>query len=526
MKAFTCSVARLLAVCYAVIASMAIVQAETVPIFITIGQSNADGSAFFDATQDSILNAWYTSDENTGKLKIWYRSTQIDDRHDNVLGERTRWVVDGAVEDAEPGWMNLWYRNENTHGRTAMNMIHSYGTYSTGDDGACAQGRRGMEGAFGMQFAKAFPDKELYILKLGASGSFISSWANPVDNVNWDYFFNNIYKPAIDDLLAQGKTPVLAGIWWMQGCADSGRDQAYYETWLRILVEKCRTHLGFPDAKFYIGHIMAPGENEGCPDGSTAYSPAIRAAQDAVAEAMDGVEILDTRNCSMQYEAPFHGYIHFDHAGVNTIGRLLAEKVIADSEEGWATYRGYIEPPFELRDTCTDNQSSCPDSLIIQPMSACSDGMLTIIADGNGSVEVWAENDDADLRGGGTRYLTGDMVPENTGLTIYLKPRPGEVLLSVIVDHDGDVYSLEDSDEGVTLVSYDPDVYEGHIPCVTGDVTLSVLFSENVLGIDQLLEDSTDDVTYYDLHGHQMKHPAGGGIYIRRQGKRISKITL
>ena len=200
---------------------------QEVPIFITIGQSNADGSAMFDTTEDNRLNTWYSSDDNNGKLKIWYRSCQIQNQSSNALGEAARWVIDGSTTDVQPGWLDLWYRNENTLGRTAMNMIHNYGTYSTGNGTDCAQGRRGMEGEFGMKFAQAFPESELYIIKLGASGSFISSWANPSDNTNWTYFYENMFKPAITDLLARGKKPRLAGIWWMQGCADSGQSREY-----------------------------------------------------------------------------------------------------------------------------------------------------------------------------------------------------------------------------------------------------------------------------------------------------------
>lgn len=314
--------------------------ADVVPVFITIGQSNADGSAMFNADIDAQMLAWYGSEANTGNLKIWYRSTQVENQQANALGEPARWVVDGAVTDVAPGWLNLWYRNENTAGRTAMNMIHGYGTYSTGSGTDCAQGRRGMEPAFGIQFAKAFPSSELYMIKLGVSGSQISTWANPLDNHNWDYFFEKVYIPAIDNLLAQGKTPVLAGIWWMQGCADAAYDQASYEKWLRVLIDKCRNSLGFPDAKFYVGHIVGPGENATYPQGSIQYSATVRAAQDAVGANVPGVVVVDTRDCQLQYEANFNGYLHYSHEGVNAIGRLLADMVIAD-RPNWAKYTGY-----------------------------------------------------------------------------------------------------------------------------------------------------------------------------------------
>lgn len=307
-----------------------------VPVFITIGQSNADGSAMFDPSEDQRLESWYASDQNPHTMKIWYRSTQVLNHSKNALGEVARWCVDGSVTDVESGWLDLWYRNENVEGRTAMNMIHGFGTYSTGSTTACAQGRRGMEGEFGMDFAKLFPEKELYIIKLGVSGSQISTWANEADNHNWNYFFENVYAPAVNDLLSKGKKPVLAGVWWMQGCGDDDKSEDYYKAALLQLVRQCRTELGFDTAPFYIGYILAPGENNSYPAGSAGYSDNVRNAQNEVASSLSGVEILDTRNCSMQYEANFKGYIHFDAAGQNEIGRMLASKV-AD-EKRWATF--------------------------------------------------------------------------------------------------------------------------------------------------------------------------------------------
>mgnify|MGYP000209468293 CR=1 FL=1 len=312
-------------------------EVEEVPLFITIGQSNADGSAFADAQEDERLQEWYTSSANSGKMKMWYRSTQVENQEPDSLGVSARWVVDGSVTDVEPGWLNLWYRNENTAGRTAMNMIHTYGTYSECAGSACAQGRRGMEGEFGMKFQTAFPDSELYMLKLGASGSSIATWADSADSHNWNYFYNHVFKPAVEDLISKGKRPRLAGIWWMQGCADMKKSKEYYEGCLKELVRRCRVELGFADARIYVGHIVKPGESKLYPEGSKQYGQSVRDAQDAVAETIPGVEIIAAGDFEMQYEEPFRGYVHFNHRGMNAIGDVLAAKVIAD-KEGWASY--------------------------------------------------------------------------------------------------------------------------------------------------------------------------------------------
>ncbi len=304
--------------------------AREVAIFITIGQSNADGSAMFCPELDSIARQWFESPANTRRLKIWYRSTQVRNLEANALGERARHVIDGAVTDVAPGWLDLWYRNENTSGRTAMNMIHGYGTYSTGTGTDCAQGRRGMEPQFGIDFASALPATDLYFIKLGVSGSQISTWANPDDDNNWNYFMANIYRPAIADLTSRGLRPRLAGIWWMQGCADSSRPADYYEASLRRLVDRLETELGFAEPPIYIGTIPGPDESPANPAGSTDHSPNVRAAQQAVAADHPNVTLVDTAPFPMQYEQAFGGTIHFSHAGVNAIGHHLAGLILAN----------------------------------------------------------------------------------------------------------------------------------------------------------------------------------------------------
>lgn len=309
-------------------------QAQTtsneVPVFITIGQSNADGSAFFNSTIDEEMRAWYTSSANTKRMKMWYRSTEVQNQeYNSTMGESARWVFDGTVTDVEPGWLDLWYRNENTEGRTAMNMIHSYGSYSTGTGTDCAQGRRGMEGNFGRVFATAYPDTDLYFIKLGVSGSFISAWANPQDDHNWDYFYENVFKPAMTDLINKGKRPVIAGVWWMQGCGDAGKTQTYYQTCLIRLVERINNNLGFPGAKVYIGYI---------PTKSAGYGQGVRNAQKEVTTFFGQCEAVETENLSMQYESNLGGYVHFDHAGVNAIGEDLANRVVTAGSESWLPY--------------------------------------------------------------------------------------------------------------------------------------------------------------------------------------------
>lgn len=304
---------------------------DETPIFITIGQSNADGTAIFNVDEDARLKAWYDSESNPGLMKMWYRSCFI-----NTSLNSNCWCFDGTV-DVEPGWLNLWYRNENTSGRTAMNMHSRYGTWPTDDNLGNGCNRRGMEGQFGMRYQQAYPDKELYVIKLGCGGSAIATWTSD-DNHNWEYFYNNMYKPALDDLLAKGKKPRLAGVWWMQGCKDRNNSKEYYLTRLKELIAKIRTDLGFPEAKIYIGHIVKPGENPDYPNSSKQFGQTVRDAQDAVttpgnADYVANTEIIDGSDCPFESDD-----LHWNHVGVNRIGDKIADRVIADGPEKWASF--------------------------------------------------------------------------------------------------------------------------------------------------------------------------------------------
>lgn len=307
-----------------------IISSDEVPVFITIGQSNADGSAFADEAEDKRLSIWYDDSLSNPKLmKIWYRSSYIVNQENGA-----RWVFDGSVQDVAPGWLDLYYKNDHVNGRTMMNMIHSYGTWSEG-----AAGRRGMEGEFGMHFQQAFPDQPLYIIKLGCSGSQIETWASPQDSHNWNYFYDKMYLPAIESLLSQGKKPRLAGIWWMQGEGNGSDSKEEYLPLLKNLIYKCRTELGFPEAQIYLGRVVKPGENTSYSTASTQFGQGVRDAQDAIVNPKDAnympyVTLVDNRDCPFDADN-----LHYSHIGVNKIGLRLADLVIRAGRNGqWAEF--------------------------------------------------------------------------------------------------------------------------------------------------------------------------------------------
>ena len=324
----------LLSLAAAVVPAMAnqpAVQDEDVAVMVIIGQSNADGSAFSDPAIDKQMWEWYTTTPQAENLNIWYRSTQVINEP-NALGQVARHVMEGKVRDAAPGWMKLWYRNNNVAGRTAMNMIHGTGTYSD-----VAQMRRGIEGRLGQRFVEAYPGRELYVIKLGVSGSGIDTWANRKDDTNWKFFADSVYAPAIQSLLSQGKRPRMAGVWWMQGCADDSMSEVDYRARLDTLVNRLDSRLGFGKVPVYIGAIPAPGASA-TPEGSVGFSPAVEAAKLAVAASRPNVTVIPTESAPMQYEEMFKGKIHFNHEGVNRIADILMDSIQKRGPQSWAPF--------------------------------------------------------------------------------------------------------------------------------------------------------------------------------------------
>lgn len=337
---------------FAAILSVATLHAsDKVALLVILGQSNADGSAFSEPELDLEMQQWYTTSPLARNLHIWYVPTQVKNE-ENKLGQIARHVIDGRYRDMPPQWMQLWYRNDNTARRTAMNMIHGAGSYSD-----VAQGRRGIEGQFGRRFADAYPDKELFVVKLGASGSGIDTWANPADDNNWRYFIEQTYKPAIESLKAMGKDPELIGVWWMQGCADSEMSADDYAAKLKLLAERLNGELGFDHAPLYIGTIPKPAENmEVNPNGSVGFGQGVRTAQERVAATTPNVKLVNTSDCPMQFEDQFKGKIHFNHAGVNRIADHLADSIAAAGTDAWGQPTSHSAWQLEWEENFDGNQ--------------------------------------------------------------------------------------------------------------------------------------------------------------------------
>jgi hypothetical protein len=180
-------------------------------------------------------------------------------------------------------------------------------------------GNWGPEAEFSFRMRKAFPAKELHIVKFGIGSSVLAS--DPV-TPNWcpnghgDLF--SYTEQAIFDskqiLKAQGKVPVVRAIVWMQGESDAfhggSMAQDYFQNLMGWSVA-ARKRWGDDSTKIIIGRIFTswgrtPADND-----------MVRSAQEMVAHTIPNSILVSTD------EAPHDGHFYAD--GVVRFGRDIFE---------------------------------------------------------------------------------------------------------------------------------------------------------------------------------------------------------
>lgn len=271
---------------------------EEVPVLVTIGQSNSDGwGAAWNFDYDELekyqdprfpnrmgatIKTFY--DANPEDLKIFYKA----------LNGQPLYATTPSVPALEKSWIDLNYQSDLANGKANMVSRQSIGTQNDR-----AKYARSMEAPFGYYWkngteTKAAQNSPLYVIKTAAGGSPIRDW-NTSTARNWQFFRDQVYQPAIQALIAQGKKPKLIGVYWMQGETD--RNSSTYENDLDLLADLIRAELGFPDVRLYIGAICGKSWN---PNGTT---PAYLAQKSFCNDPLNNAVLIDN------YEAQrkFHG---------------------------------------------------------------------------------------------------------------------------------------------------------------------------------------------------------------------------
>ena len=207
----------------------------------------------------------------------------------------------------------------------AVKIWTKQGWQSLGPGISANTNRFGPEIAFGHAMHQAYPDDEVYLIKVAAGGtSLFGSWA-PLGSANapkggpmYRRFITNALA-ALKDLDESQKAYRIEGMLWMQGESDAhnGKGDAY-EANLTAFIGKVRSEFDQADMPFILGRIIPHFDR---PPGNNAL---VRAAQQSVAEDLDHVTWFDTDG----YDRLNPG--HYNTQGQIQLGKDFARTLLAE----------------------------------------------------------------------------------------------------------------------------------------------------------------------------------------------------
>jgi len=201
--------------------------------------------------------------------------------------------------------------------------------------------------------ADALPDVAL--VKVAVGGTTLlqrpgSDWSPNSSGELYDRLVNNV-SSAMSSLQADGKTPILAGLFWMQGESDGKSGNLAggqtpprqpetadaYEANLSEFIARVRTDLAVADLPVFVGQIKIgddpsiitdPDSNFNTPFGEWDGTPTIQAAQNAVAGADPRTYLVPTDSFSLGDD-----FLHFDQAGQLDLGEAFANAYLQEVPE-------------------------------------------------------------------------------------------------------------------------------------------------------------------------------------------------
>ena len=211
----------------------------SIPVVIILGQSNADGGAF-NADFSTEINTFYSTEHTN--LKIYYKPAIRNDG--NGIGVEASTLLD----DGE------WWQLTNGHDAINKKTLNSIGMPASTVAIQSTQ-THGPEAAMGKWWEENYTGQELRIIKFGVGGSSLQgNWLGA--GKLYDIFMQYVYNPAIENIIADGNTVNLIGVYWNQGESDTNTTMSVnYEANLNTLISDFRTDTGFTNARWVIGQL-------------------------------------------------------------------------------------------------------------------------------------------------------------------------------------------------------------------------------------------------------------------------------
>lgn len=259
--------------------------AKDVHIYLLGGQSNATGRGNAEAipTDSPLYNA-------QSDVSFYYRRT--------LVGSTNNTLPESTIIDLAPG---------SGHGQTGT-------VYAT---------EFGPELGIGRTLADAFPDQNVMIVKGTHGGSNLySQWAD--GGVRYHNFTTTV-NAATQAVIDAGDTPILMGMFWVQGEADANSIESInYEANLTDLISRVRADFfGGDDAPFVFSQLS---DNQY--DSLYANQNNVRQGQSAVNDSVINTSMVVTDDDSL-FTVRSGDIIHFDANGQINLGNSLGQEMVA-----------------------------------------------------------------------------------------------------------------------------------------------------------------------------------------------------
>ena len=201
----------------------------------------------------------------------------------------------------------------------------------------------GPEVSFGYAVKRLFPADEIYLIKYGIPATNLAfnwkpSGTGTVSTAEGYYYnvFQDTTNAAINNLIAAGKSPSIAGMLWMQGESDALNTSMAnaYEANLRNLIGAVRSDFATPTMPFIVGRITTLW-------GTAANNAKVRTAEDAVGADPTLVNVSTVSTDSLSLWVSPHAYPnHYDTQGQIELGTLFANQFAPTPEPSTCVLAG------------------------------------------------------------------------------------------------------------------------------------------------------------------------------------------
>ncbi len=187
----------------------------------------------------------------------------------------------------------------------------------------------GPEVSFGYRLHQLFPHDDIYLVKYALSSQDLAVHWRPTTGNIYSIFKSRV-DAAIANLRAAGKSPVIAGMIWMQGESDAMKHDwaEAYQANLTTLIVKVRSDFSTPNMPFVIGRI-----NNSQHWGTPADNTLVRNAQMKVASQVSNTSWINTDDISV-WNGKEQGHSdpdHYSSQGQIVLGTRFANQLRAES---------------------------------------------------------------------------------------------------------------------------------------------------------------------------------------------------